>query len=62
MTAGNPPTGSRALHRRHCDSVKASIALHILNNAAVIAVLLYVVISGTPSPVVVHVPPHAPMP
>jgi len=56
------PTVVFTLSRRHCDSVKASIALHILNNAAVIAVLMYVVISGTPSPVVVHVPPHAPMP
>jgi CAAX protease family protein len=55
------PTIVFTLARRYCDSVKASLWLHVLNNAAVVALLLYLVTRV--APVVVHLPPqHVPIP
>jgi membrane protease YdiL (CAAX protease family) len=49
------PTAIFTLGRHYCGSTKASIWLHLLNNAAGIAVLLYIVSRGG-SPLVVHLP------
>jgi len=47
------------LARQYCGSVKATIWLHILDNATIVAALLF---ADTPASLLVHLPPHQPMP
>ncbi len=54
-----PLTVILSLARQFCGSVKATIWLHLLNNAVIAGALLY---AGSSTPLSVHLSPHGPMP